>query len=106
MRNVTLESRAAPVKRERAVSAGPSQVEQPVVVKIERTDDVVPDVAAEDEDMDSEEEDEGLAEMAAREGLSLAEYRIKIDAQMQEMERVKEEGKLVSSTAHSLVDES
>lgn len=45
--------------------------------------------------MDSEDEDEGLAEMAAREGLSLAEYRIKIDSQMQEMERVKAEGKLV-----------
>ena len=95
VRNVTLESRAAPVKRERAVSAGPSQAE-PVVVKIERTDDAAPIVADEDEDMDSEEEDEGLAEMAAREGLSLAEYRIKIDAQMQEMEKVKAEGILVS----------
>jgi len=95
VRNVTLESRAAPVKRERAVSAGPSQVEQPVVVKIERTDDAPVAAADEDEEMDSEDEDEGLAEMAAREGLSLAEYRIKIDSQMQEMERVKAEGKLV-----------
>lgn len=97
VRNVALESRVAPVKRERAASppvAGPSrsaEPEVPVVVKIEREEGAVD----EDEDMDSEDEDEALAEMAAREGLSLAEYRIKIDAQMAEMEQVKREGEEV-----------
>ena len=95
VRNVTLESRAAPVKRERAASpvAGPSQ--QPVVVKIEAeaADNVNALVNGdEDEEMDSDDEDEALAEIAAREGLSIQEYRIKIDAQMQEMEKVKAEG--------------
>ena len=60
----------------------------PVVVKIERGEEGEVD---EDEDMESEDEDEALAEMAAREGLSLAEYRIKIDSQLQEIAHVKAE---------------
>ena len=96
VRNVTLESRAAPVKRERAASpvAGPSQ--QPVVVKIEAESGEGAANGDEDEDMDSDDEDEALAEIAAREGLSIHEYRLKIDAQMQEMEKVKAEGAEVS----------
>ena len=93
VRNVTIESRAAPVKRERAASPATATQERPVVVKIEREEDGEVD---EDEGMESEDEDEALAEMAAREGMSLAEYRLKIDAQMQEMEKVKEEGADVS----------
>ncbi|BEJ17970.1 hypothetical protein CspHIS471_0702470 [Cutaneotrichosporon sp. HIS471] len=83
VRNVTTESRAAPVKKERSrsISATPAPPEtngEPVVVKVERVD--------EDVDMsDDEDEDDMLAEMAAREGLSLAEYRIKIDSQMEEL---------------------
>ncbi|WVQ84312.1 hypothetical protein IAT38_006464 [Cryptococcus sp. DSM 104549] len=94
VRNVTLESLAAPVKRERAASppsgrsAGPSApaAGSSVVVKIERPEEGEVD---EDEEMASEgDEDEALAEMAAREGLSLEEYRIKIDRQMQEMSEI------------------
>lgn len=88
---MTLESRAAPVKRERAASPVPQ--EKPVVVKIERTEEGELD---EDEDMDSGDEDEALAEMAAREGLSIDEYRLKIDSQMQEMANVKAEAEQVS----------
>ncbi|RSH91795.1 hypothetical protein EHS25_009165 [Saitozyma podzolica] len=94
VRNVTLDS-LQPVKRERAVSpAQPSTSTsapngQPVVVKIERGEDgEVED--GEDEDM-SEDEDEGLAEMAAREGMSLEEYRLKIDSQMKEMSEMQAE---------------
>ena len=103
VRNVTLESRAAPVKRERAIShppaAGPStaQPEEPIVVKIERREEGEAD---DDEDMESEDEDEHLAEMAAREGMSLAEYRSKIDSQMAEMEKVKQEGLEVCLFTH------
>jgi U4/U6.U5 tri-snRNP-associated protein 1 len=93
VRNVTLESRAAPVKRERVASPVPQ--EQPVVVKIERTEEGELD---EDEDMDSIDEDEALAEMAAREGMSLEEYRLKIDSQMQEMAAAKAEADEVCST--------
>ncbi|GMK59988.1 hypothetical protein CspeluHIS016_0902050 [Cutaneotrichosporon spelunceum] len=83
VRNVTAQSRAAPVKKERSRSASatpvpPAANDEPVVVKIERVD--------EDVDMsEDEDEDEMLAEMAAREGLSLAEYRLKIDSQMEEL---------------------
>jgi U4/U6.U5 tri-snRNP-associated protein 1 len=90
VRNVTLESIAKPVKRERAAS--PAQAEHPVVVKIERGEEGEVD---EDEDM-SEDEDEALAEMAAREGMSLEEYRQKIDAQMKEMNKIKAEDVQVS----------
>jgi U4/U6.U5 tri-snRNP-associated protein 1 len=94
VRNVTLES-LQPVKRERAVSpAQPSTSTSvpnghPVVVKIERGEDGEVE-AGEDEDM-SEDEDEGLAEMAAREGMSLEEYRLKIDSQMKEMSEMQAE---------------
>ncbi|WVQ67101.1 uncharacterized protein L199_005295 [Kwoniella botswanensis] len=90
VRNVTLESLAAPVKKERAAtppSTATANQQQPVVVKIERPEEGEMD---EDEDM-SDEEDDALAEMAAREGLSLDEYRLKIDSQMQEMENIKKE---------------
>ena len=89
VRNVNAESRAAPIKRERAATPSPAAAEEPIVVKVERGEEgEVPD---EDEDMESEDEDETLAEMAAREGLSLAEYRIKIESQMKEMSNIKAE---------------
>lgn len=86
VRNVTTESRRV-VKEERArtrtrsVSAAPvtNGTASPVVVKVERPDD---DVEMSEDEGD---EDEALAEMAAREGLSLAEYRLKIDEQMAEL---------------------
>lgn len=93
VRNVTLDSLSRPVKRERASSAQPTadassssapSAAQPTIVKvkIERGEDG----EVEDEDMsDEEDEDPELAEMAAREGLSLAEYRLQIDAKMQAM---------------------
>lgn len=62
-----------------------------IKVKIERPEEG----ELEDEEM-SEDEDEGLAEMAAREGLSLAEYRERIDKQMQEMSELKAEDAEVS----------
>ncbi len=58
------------------------------MVKIERTEEGELD---EDEEMDSGDEDEALAEMAAREGMSIDEYRLKIDSQLQEMKNVKAE---------------
>ncbi|KAI9633988.1 SART-1 protein [Dioszegia hungarica] len=99
VRNVTLDSLSRPVKRERASSAqptadasssfAPAAAEPTIIkVKIERPEDG--ELGDEDEVM-SEDEDEGLAEMAAREGMSLAEYRMKIDAQMQEMSELKPE---------------
>jgi U4/U6.U5 tri-snRNP-associated protein 1 len=114
VRNVNLESRAAPVKKERAAS--PKQV----VVKIERGEVGFEGDEAEgsgsktarvedgDEDMDSEDEDDALAEMAAREGLSLEEYRLKIDAQLQEMGNLKPEepevrGDTLNPPSHTLI---
>lgn len=91
VRNVNTQSLAAPVKRERAASP---QAPEAVVVKIERGDDGDAAEAGdgdEDMDMDSEDEDEALAEIAAREGLSLEEYRLKIDGQMKEIEEIKAE---------------
>ncbi|ODN77678.1 hypothetical protein L202_04828 [Cryptococcus amylolentus CBS 6039] len=92
VRNVSLDSRALPVKRER-LSPAPSSTPAPagpadtaaatqerVTVKIER-----PEEGELDEDEEMTEEDQELAEMAAREGLSLEEYRQKIDNQMVEM---------------------
>lgn len=95
VRNVTTEPRRA-VKEERARSRSASPAVDteppiangtpaPVVVKVERPDDDV-------EMSDDEDEDEALAEMAAREGLSLSEYRIKIDAQMAELSEMAAEG--------------
>lgn len=90
VRNVNIESLAAPVKRERAATP-PAAVEEPIVVKIERGEE-----GEVDEDMESEDEDDTLAEMAAREGLSLAEYRIKIDSQLAEMSNIKAEDQVCS----------
>lgn len=85
VRNVNAIAPVTQVKRERAATS-PAQVEEPVVVKVERVDD-------EDEAMESDDEDEddALAEMAAREGLSLPEYRLKIERQMNEMANIKAE---------------
>jgi U4/U6.U5 tri-snRNP-associated protein 1 len=105
VRNVTAESRAAPVKRERTRShspalpppldAGSAALAEPSmrVVKIERASaEVEADVdAAMESGSDSEDEDDELAELAAREGLSLTEYRQRIDAQMSEMAELKTE---------------
>ncbi|EIW72236.1 hypothetical protein TREMEDRAFT_24325 [Tremella mesenterica DSM 1558] len=85
VRNVNAESLASIVKRERATTP-PSQPQETVVLKVERPQDM-----GQDEDMESEDEDEALAEMAAREGLSVEEYRLKIDRQMQEMNEIKVE---------------
>lgn len=103
-RNVSLESRAISVKRERispppsgitpVTEAGPS--EEPVMVKIERREEGEVD----DEDDEMGEEDADLAEIAAREGMSLEEYRGKIDRQMREMEEMKKEAK--DEVSHSL----
>lgn len=103
-RNVSLESRAISVKRERispppsgitpVTEAGPS--EEPVMVKIERREEGEVD----DEDDEMGEEDADLAEIAAREGMSLEEYREKIDRQMREMEEMKKEAK--DEVSHSL----
>lgn len=93
VRSVTAKSLAAPVKQERTRTnspAGPSTApEQPVVVKIERVEDG--DEPMSDADDDDEDEDDALAEIAAREGLSLEEYRLRIDAQMRELDEVKAE---------------
>lgn len=105
VRNVSLESRAVSVKRERispppsgvtptAAEVGPS--EEPVVVKVERREEGEVD----DEDDEMGEEDADLAEIAAREGMSLEEYREKIDRQMKEMEDMKKEAK--DEASHSL----
>ncbi|WWD19575.1 hypothetical protein CI109_104036 [Kwoniella shandongensis] len=99
VRNVTLESLAAPVKRERAATP-PTQQEQAVVVKIERPEDGEVD---EDEEMESEDEDEALAEIAAREGMSLAEYRLKIDSQLNEIETIKQENAEIGTEAEPVV---
>jgi U4/U6.U5 tri-snRNP-associated protein 1 len=53
---------------------------KPVIVKIESVD---LDVKMEDGEEEEDEEDEILAEMALREGLSLEEMRIKMDAAAQ-----------------------
>ncbi|TXT05942.1 hypothetical protein VHUM_03703 [Vanrija humicola] len=93
VRNVTTASLAAPVKQERTRTsspAGPSAAaaaEQPVVVKIERVEDGDEPMSDDDDD----DEDDALAEIAAREGLSLEEYRQRIDKQMRELEEVKAE---------------
>ncbi|ORY33488.1 SART-1 protein [Naematelia encephala] len=97
VRNVNLESVAAPVRRERAASPA-----APVVVKIERGASPAPGDGEEGEvdedvDMESDDEDEALAEMAAREGLSLDEYRLKIDRQMGEIETLKAETEVSSA---------
>ena len=108
MRNVSLDNLSRGiVKRERtspapggsavesvSAVAGPSGTTEGIdgatqVITISRADGAGDD-GDEDEDM-SEDEDEGLAEMAAREGMSLQEYREKIDRQMQEMNTIQAE---------------
>ncbi|KIR34051.1 U4/U6.U5 tri-snRNP-associated protein 1 [Cryptococcus deuterogattii MMRL2647] len=105
VRNVSLESRAVSIKRERispppsGVTPTPAEVgpsEEPVVVKIERREEGEVD----DEDDEMGEEDADLAEIAAREGMSLEEYREKIDRQMKEMEDMKKEAK--DEASHNL----
>jgi U4/U6.U5 tri-snRNP-associated protein 1 len=99
VRNVTAESRAAVKKeRSRTRSASPVRAAKPVIVKIERAekgsgsgDEKGDRDAAMDSDAESEDEDDELAELAAREGLSLAEYRARIDAQMTELAELKTE---------------
>lgn len=93
VRNVTAESRiAVPIKRERsgtgtpAPAAASGSTDEAVVVKVERVDDGDAEM-----DSDSEDEDDELANLAAREGLSLAEYRLRIDAQMTELDSLKAE---------------
>lgn len=106
VRNVSLDNLNRTVKRERtspapgesvSAVAGPSGTTEGIngatqIITISRND---VDGGDEDEDM-SEDEDEGLAEMAAREGMSLQEYRDKIDRQMQEMNDIKAEDVQVS----------
>ena len=82
VRNVNAESVVTQVKRERAATPT-AQAEDPIVVKVERVE--------EDAEMESEDEDDTLAEMAAREGLCLEEYRIKMDREMNEMANIKAE---------------
>ncbi|WRT70292.1 uncharacterized protein IL334_007290 [Kwoniella shivajii] len=98
VRNVNLESVAAPVKKERAATP-PSAPQQPVVVKIERAEE---GEMEEDEDM-SDEEDDALAEMAAREGLSVDEYRLKIDKQLEEIQSIKQEGEGIPSESEPVI---
>jgi U4/U6.U5 tri-snRNP-associated protein 1 len=96
VRNVSLDNLNRTVKRERtspgpgeSSTAGPSGTNGAErVITISRGENG--DGGDDDEDM-SEDEDEGLAEMAAREGMSLQEYREKIDRQMQEMSEIKPE---------------
>ena len=101
VRNVSLDVLTAQVKRERVATPqaeSSTAVHQPVVVKVERAE--VPNGDGEDEDM-SEDEDEALAEMAAREGLSLEEYRTKIDRQMGEIAEIKAEAVSYSRLART-----
>lgn len=69
-------------------------------MKIERTEEGEVD---EDEDMESVDEDEALAEMAAREGMSIEEYRIHIDSQMQEMLQVKAEAEEAANDSEPVI---
>lgn len=87
VRNVTVEGKigrpksasAAGTPAPAAASEEPEE-SKPQVIQVERVEGI------EDAEMSDEEDgDDELAEMAAREGLSLAEYRQKIDAQMAEM---------------------
>ena len=109
VRNVNVQSRAAPIKREKAGSPAPGPVassskRETVAMQIETGEDgEIVNGDGGDEDMDSEDEDEALAEMAAREGLSLEEYRLKIDSQMKEMAQVKAEGEDQASTEEPVI---
>lgn len=90
VRNVTAEGKigrsksATGTPAPAAASEEPEAAEdKPQVIQVERVEGI------EDAEMSDEEDgDDELAEMAAREGLSLAEYRQKIDAQMAEMSQL------------------
>lgn len=91
VRNVTVEGkigRPRPVEdrtrsRSRSVTGTPGPAPtsngDAQIIQVERVEGL------EDDSSDEEDGDDELAEMAAREGMSLAEYRAKIDAQMAEM---------------------
>lgn len=113
VRNVSLDTFSRPIKRERASSAQPADASsssapapaaesQPTIVKVKIERGEEGELDDEDDAM-SEDEDEGLAEMAAREGLSLAEYRLKIDRQMEEMQGLQAEEDDVRISLPSLV---
>lgn len=108
VRNVTLD--ALQVKREpretrtASISGTATVVKQepeeskPVVVKIETADEPLGGYDVEMADGEVEDdEDEALAEMALRQGLSLEEMRIKMDAELRESENVKQEDEEVSA---------
>lgn len=115
VRNVSLD--VLQVKREPratrsesvAAKAGPSEPvvkqepqEETIVVKIETgAEPVDGDVEMRDAE-DDDEEDEALAEMALRQGLSLEEMRLKMDADLQAHEAVKQEDDDVSCSSHLL----
>ncbi|KAJ9111365.1 hypothetical protein QFC19_001133 [Naganishia cerealis] len=74
------------------VKEEPSDERTPVVVKIETGDEPLGGYDIEMQDGEEEdEEDEQLAEMALRQGLSLEEMRLKMDAELQARNAVKEE---------------
>lgn len=74
------------------VKEEPTDEPAPIVVKIETGDEPLGGYDVEMGDAeDEDEEDEALAEMALRQGLSLEEMRIKMDAELQERKAVKEE---------------
>ncbi|KAJ9095700.1 hypothetical protein QFC21_005572 [Naganishia friedmannii] len=74
------------------VKEEPTDEQAPIVVKIETADEPLGGYDVEMGDAEEEdEEDEALAEMALRQGLSLEEMRIKMDAELQERNAVKEE---------------
>jgi U4/U6.U5 tri-snRNP-associated protein 1 len=125
VRNVTLDSL---VKREPRVKVEPESLvpelphnvtvkqepgEEPEIrVKIETTDDGEPlgglemDTAAQDvpmEDGELSEEDDDLAEMALRQGLSLEEMRLKLDSELQVKEETKEDVSCKPLVAESLL---
>lgn len=91
VRNVTAEGKISRSKSATGTPAPRTAVSEepegkPQVIQIERVEGI------EDAEMSDEEDgDDELAEMAAREGLSLAEYRLKIDAQMAEMSQLSAE---------------
>lgn len=108
VRNVTLD--ALQVKREprearsASIPAGTATVikqepeeSKPVIVKIESADEPLGGYDVEMADGEGEDdEDEALAEMALRQGLSLEEMRIKMDAELRDSENVKKEDDEVS----------
>lgn len=99
VRNVSMEALIA--KREVATRAiGSSSLKEdvkPVIVKIETSDIPMEDLAADEEMEGIEDEDEELAEMALRQGLSLEEMRIKMDAELQASIKMEEQDEVTPS---------